>query len=323
MISITVNEKAGLEWNDRLTTSEIGNVYQTKEYAEYIKKNKDWVPTFLEFVDQRGNVIGQLLLYHYSRFNDKGTKGKLFKFVPGIKKILYQWVYGPIIFDLNYKTDIYLLLREYLISKKCRIFGSEHPLQPNCISSSAKPIKTKRWSTFLINLSEEQDSLWKKIDKHSARKNIERSQRRGVRVREMTEKDLPDYYSLLQETKRQVNWNIELEDVYSLWNCLKKTGFTGFIATLNDIPVGGILVSFFNKYVNEWGVGRSELDTKSKLYSQDLLKWEVIKWGINNKFRYYDLTGVNPKSDTIKESGIFRYKKKWGGKFVEFQTWNL
>ena len=33
---------------------------------------------------------------------------------------------------------------------------------------------------------------------------------------------------------------------------------------------------FFNSYVSEWGVGRSALDYDERLYSQDLLKWEII-----------------------------------------------
>ena len=90
---------------------------------------------------------------------------------------------------------------------------------------------------------------------------------------------------------------------------LRPLGFTGFLAWKNGLPVGSIMVSFFNNYVNEWGVARSDLDRDEKLYSQDLIKWKIIEWGNNNKFRYFDLTGANPNPKNSKEEGIFRYKK--------------
>ena len=31
----------------------------------------------------------------------------------------------------------------------------------------------------------------------------------------------------------------------------------------------------------------AEFDYTNKLYSQDLIKWKIIEWGITNKFHYY------------------------------------
>ena len=61
-------------------------------------------------------------------------------------------------------------------------------------------------------------------------------------------------------------------------------------------------------------IARTTIDTEEKLYSQDLMKWKIIEWGIENKQKYFDLTGFNPNPISEKEKGILRYKKKWGGK---------
>ena len=53
-----------------------------------------------------------------------------------------------------------------------------------------------------------------------------------------------------------------------------------------------------------------------KLYSQDLIKWEIIRWSKKNNCKYLDLTGASPNPLNEKESGILRYKKKWGGKQI-------
>ena len=86
----------------------------------------------------------------------------------------------------------------------------------------------------------------------------------------------------------------------------------------NNIPIGAIRVSSFNGYINEYSIIRSERDTKEKLYSQDLLKWKIIEWGLENNFSYYDLSGINLNPNNIKEKGIFRYKQKWGGKLTKY-----
>ena len=79
------------------------------------------------------------------------------------------------------------------------------------------------------------------------------------------------------------------------------------------------MFSFFNKYINEWGVARSHIDTDQKLYSQDLINWKIIEWGIDNNMNWYDLTGFNPNPISKEEEGLLRYKKKWGGK--QYDLW--
>ena len=69
--------------------------------------------------------------------------------------------------------------------------------------------------------------------------------------------------------------------------------------------------------MNEWGVARSSIDYEQKLYSQDLIKWKIIEWGIENKMNWYDLSGINPNPVNSKERGILQYKKKWGGEKVQ------
>ncbi len=90
------------------------------------------------------------------------------------------------------------------------------------------------------------------------------------------------------------------------------------ILQAGNLVIGGLMILYFNKYVNEWGIARTLKDTKEKTYAQDLLKWNVIKWGIENNFNFFDLTGANPNASDDKEKGIFKYKKKWGGELIKY-----
>lgn len=315
MIKIKVEEYSDEKWNERLLSSITGNIYQTKEYSEFIR-HKGWSPKFLKFFDDE-KIVGQILLSTYSRFQKKKGK-KILNSIPLLKKSIYRWVFGPIIFDSMHSKNIYQCLSEFLNSQNCKVYGSEHPLLPNSFQYFNSSYQTEKWGTFLIDLKTSSDLLFKKFDKHSARKNIERSQKRGVIIEEINEKNLFEYYELLKETKNQVNWDVSFDEILFLWKKLKPIGFTGFLAKHNKISVGGILISYFNNYINEWGVGRSKFDFTEKLYSQDLLKWHIINWGIKNNHNFYDLTGANPNPSSEKESGIFRYKKKWAGKYIEY-----
>jgi len=60
------------------------------------------------------------------------------------------------------------------------------------------------------------------------------------------------------------------------------------------------------------------MDTEQKLYAQDLIKWKIIEWGIENKKFYYNFAGFNPNPQSEKEIGILKYKKKWGGKKYDY-----
>lgn len=322
MISIENTNEPDSNWNKRLLDSKLGTIYQTQEYASYTNSVLGWNTKYLKFIDEKGTIVGQLMLSIYFRFDKKGNIGKILKIIP-TKKTIYRWMYGPTVFDIKYDKQIRELLFDFLISKNCIVIGSEHPLSNRILYDLKKSFTINNWGTFLIDLSLGQDELWKNIDKHSARKNVERSKNRGVIVREMQRSNLILYHKMLQETKQNTEYSVSLFAVEELWDKLHPIGFTGFLAYKDNFPIGGILISSFNKYVNEWGVARSEIDSSSKFYAQDYLKWEIIRWGINNGCHYYDLSGVNPHHKDAKESGIFQYKKKWGGKFIEYKTYGV
>jgi len=312
MISCEDSEKPDPDWNKRLLKSNLGTIYHTKQYGSVIEFI-DREPHFVTFSNQKGEIVAQILLSTYSRFEKKGKLKSLLQKNPLSKKQICNWTFGPIIFELDYSSKVSQKFFEFLISKGWKVSGSEHPLSPKNILEIQKPFKFQQWGTFLIDLSKSKDSLWQKMDKHSARKNIERSEKRGVYVKEITRPDLELYQKIREETNP-----VPLTVLHGRWDRLKEIGWTGFLAFQDEIPIGGLQISFFNGYINEWGIARTKRDTESKLYAQDLLKWKIIEWGQSKKLYYFDLTGANPNSKNEKEAGIFRYKKKWGGDLVKY-----
>lgn len=308
MILIETNNKPDANWNERLKESPYGTIFHSTEYA-LSKQIRGNGTLFLKFIDNTGNIVGQQLVLSSSRFHVGRKFNRIFNKIP--KNKILQWHYGPVIFNFEYANEISLQLKQYLLKQKCRVSGFSHPFIHNMFSEFKKPFILKPWSTFLINLNDEKQDIWKKMNKHSVRKNIERSEKRGVFVKEMSKYDYIKYRKL--SIKLGKDSEISESSIGNQWKLLSKIGYTGFLAYKNEEIVGGISISFFNGYLNEFNIVRTKRDYEDKLYSQDLLKWKIIEWAKKKGFRYYDFSGANPNPVNSKEEGILRYKKKWGG----------
>jgi len=316
LITIEANLEPDKNWNDRLLQSKTGTFFQTKEFA-WSKKLFGIEPVFLTFLENNGSIVGQMVGLIYPRYDKKRKFGKLLKSIPGTKKTLWRWDYGPVIFDTEKQLEIEEKLQEFLKAKKCRVWGSSHPFSKNSFSNFHKSFQTSSWATFILDLTEGRDFIWKNMDKHSTRKNIERSKSRNVTVKQMTINDLPIFFELVKKSEKseQITPFSILEEQ---WKILQPVGYTGFIALEGEDPIGTIKVTSFNGYLYEFEVIRTQKDRIKKLYAQDLLKWNIIEWGIENNFMCYDLAGINPNPTTEKDMGIVRYKKKWGGNLVKY-----
>ena len=317
MITLEIEKAPDDNWNNRLLGSDGGNIYQTKEYGIHLKRMGQ-TPLFAKFIDGKGNITGQLLFGSIPRFKNKGNMGKLLNIFPGIAKEIYRWTYGPVIFNNKFNDEIFVAIKKLIKLKQCLIYGKTNPFILNDVKSLEKNFRIKKWKTALINLQEDKDTLYNNIDKHSGRKNIERSIKRCVSVEEITEKNISEYVKLRNDTVTEETNKVTDKEMLDWLQLLRPIGYGGFMARVNEIPIGGIFFSSFNKIIIEGGIARSKKDFELKLYSQDLIKWKIIEWGINNNMRFYDLAGFNPNPSNAKEEGIKRYKEKWGGKIVTY-----
>ncbi len=297
------------DWNDYILKNEIGIIHNTVEYARY-SINEDFKPKFIRLIDSTGNIVLQNILYEYEH-----QSAKLPKIIQKVSRkfdIRYKWHYGP----NSDSSEALEYFFNYLKKEKKKFYGISHPLA----KFENINVKKLQWATFLIDLKKSKEKIFQNMDKKSVRKNIERSIERGVKIEKINANNLHEYLEIFNQNKSDSNREKSTENQSKeFWRILTPIGFSGFLARKDGICLGGIFFSFFNKYMNEWGVARSKLDHEEKLYSQDLIKWKIIEWGIENKMNWYDFSGFNPNPTNSKEKGILQYKKKWGGK--QFDQW--
>ena len=313
---IRVEKEYPSDWNKNLINSPMGNVYNTAEYSYYGRDILNWQPLFLSIINNTGKIVSQVVLFEITR--SIGNKfPNSFKKIFSLTTKSIKWRYGPVIFSQEHDLILNSFLK-HIINLKTKIDGSLHPfLEGNLDNFNLKKIK---WSTYIIDLHNNKNYIMQNFNKKSVRNNIKRSQERGVEVKEINNESIYEYSKLLNEYRLSMKTSTYSErQVLELWRLLSPVGFRGFIASKDGTNIAAITFSTFNGYINEWGIARSEKDTKEKLYAQDLLKWKIIEWGIDNNQKYYDFSGFNPLPRTKKEEGILRYKKKWGGK--QYALW--
>ena len=330
IISITIDNKPDSNWNQRLHKVPTGTIFQTFQYGQYFKKRYGGKPIYLKFYNNHQKLVAQLLAFKL--FKGRGKLIQIFgrdhfySLALVASKVLpkyLRWNFGPVIFENDYKCEIIESLGNFIISNNLKFQGSPHPLNSNYEFPSTFGFAREESATFIIDLRDGYEKILHNMDKRSARKNVKRSQERGVTITEIKSKnDLMLYHKLQlghRKTKNLIQYSFD--DIKKWKELLGPLGTIGFLAWYNNAPVAGIFITTFNGYIQQSGSIRSIIDTNEKLHSQDLLKWHIINWGIEKGCNYYDLAGVNINTPSIKETGIYKHKKKWGGKLITFPTY--
>ncbi len=321
-VEVRASSKAFGGWNEFLSQNPFGTFFQTSFYADYAEKNAGLKPVFLR-AEENGKTAGQLLLLEGSKFHGLLANSPLAEITTKIVRRLFpsfNWVYGPV--AESDEAALALLKKAVEVSKGRIRACSPHPLKGFENAFATAGFKQKKWATFIIDLTQSEGDLWKKID-YSARKLVNRTLEQ-VDVKQVeTEAEFKAYHSVLNENRKRSKAQPYR---YSplLWRIWRDTSSGAvFIAVEKNSGrvLAGLGISFFNGYLNEWGAGTSNYAIANHVYAQDAIKWTIIKWAKEKNFRFFDLSGVNPNPESEKEKGIHRFKAKWGGRLVEYKEY--
>jgi lipid II:glycine glycyltransferase (peptidoglycan interpeptide bridge formation enzyme) len=185
----------------------------------------------------------------------------------------------------------------------------------------AEGFSLRKWGTFIIDLEKPEEELWNAIKKE-ARKNIKRTQNEGCHIELCkNDYDFKGYYQMFKQSRKSLKFTTPPYHVMRRqWHILHPNNFEIFLVKDRAGELlAGMGVVFTKDYMIEVAAGRQREKHSSQLYPNDLLKWEIIKWGHEQKIKYYDLAGINPApSPESKEGNIKRFKEKWGGQYHDW-----
>ncbi|MEA3345117.1 MAG: peptidoglycan bridge formation glycyltransferase FemA/FemB family protein [Chloroflexota bacterium] len=171
-------------------------------------------------------------------------------------------------------------------------------------------------NTMLMDLRPSEEDIL--MDMHSkTRYNIRLSGRKGVRVEEVGEDGLPQFYDLYAETSARNDFLIRPFAYYrDVWQTFLREGLAElFLAYYEGLCLAGlILLRWEERAWYMYGASSNEERQRMPNYA---LQWAAIRWAKAQGCATYDLWGA---PDVFDESdplwGVYRFKRGFGGQVV-------
>ena len=185
-------------------------------------------------------------------------------------------------------------------------------------------LNISKWGTYILNFSDSSyEDVFTKYER-SAKKPIKLARSKGVYVRRLEDSDLKNYVHWLKLNQKETgkNYFVSEKSLKKDLYLLRKSGYINeiFVAYLKNHILGSLGIWGFGNFVSENGVNISTYAKKNKIYVQELIKDEIVKYCFKNDIKYYDLSGFNPnKNASDKEKSIKFFKEKFNGEKLVYE----
>lgn len=328
-------------WDSMVAGAEGGNIYQTSRWASFLKGYLGLRSVFFRVEEESGKTLALLRLTRESSFHRLMIEKPFERLLTSVADRMaatIRWQAGPVFLCENDREKVFEeLLSE--VERFCRetgivlidgaynsIYEGADPSNLADYFSRHRGYEPREQATFLVDLRPDEDSLWQNV-KQSARKAVRRSLEDGLRVERLkSESELGKYHGFVCDCRRSISLSAPtLRNITELWRNLHPAGMLEIFCAYRDNDLlGGLGIWRWGGVLIEWGSVQSEKARQAKLYSSDLLKWEVMRWGHQRGDRLYDLAGVVPQPESAdpKQKGIYQFKAKWGGAFRLYRVYS-
>jgi peptidoglycan pentaglycine glycine transferase (the first glycine) len=193
------------------------------------------------------------------------------------------------------------------------------------IPSSLTAVQPQR--TLVVDIEPPEDEILAHM-KSKTRYNVRLARRKGVRVREATEADLPAFVALMEATAERDAFGIHSPAYYELAYryFVPRRHAILLLAEVSGTPVAAVMA--FALPPRSWyfyGASSSQHREKMPTY---LLQWEAIRWAKDLGCKTYDLWGIPDEEQQRLEAefthrrdglwGVYRFKRGFGGRRLRF-----
>lgn len=294
------------EWQKFVYDHPKGNIFQTPQMFYSYTCAKNYEPIFIACTSGEGEIIGLLV-------------GSVFSEKSGILKKLISRsiVFGgplltPKVNTVEFLTQYDKIVREKAVySRIINLFDNSNEY----IGIESVGYKLNDHLNYNIDLTKGLEKIWNDIH-NTRRRQVKRGFRRGITVEIGKEvKDLRPYYDILKNT--YTNAGLPLQDFSffeNIYNNLTASGNIIFFSAFDkEKLIGHRIILSYKNTLYDWFAG--DLPEARDKYTNDVLVWEVLKWGSENGFKRFDFGGAGEPG---KEYGVRDFKKKFGGDLVAF-----
>lgn len=287
-----------------------GTVFQTPYMADLYNLTEGMTPLTLFCLDETSAITGLWVAVSMESGGAVGSylTSRSVMYGGPLVRAGYEHITGRLINEmilLQSKKVIYLQVRN--------IFDSEN-LATLFLNAG---FKFEEHLNYTFDLTAGQDTLWNNIHP-TRRKQIRRSLKRGVTAtihNSLSEEMISQCYRILSGVYRRIKLPVPEEKFFI--DSFRIFGDHGILkcvtAEFDNHIIGFRFFLIYRGLIYDWYAGSNSAFREK--YVNDLLPWEVIRWGAENGCKTFDFGGAGSPGEKY---GVRDYKQKFGGTIVQF-----
>lgn len=308
MIKIITNpdEIDSIKWSQFVYDHPYGNAFQTPEMYRVYQGTPLYEPILVAAKDNE-KMLGVLL----------AVVQKEYPYPLGFfsaRSIIWG---GPLVQN-NDEKIIGMLLREYdNVARKKAIYSQFRNLWVQDSESKVFEKVGFRYEAhlnILVDLRKSVEELWKEVN-NERRHNIRRAINKNVIVSVMeNEEELRYSYLILKDVYKRARLPLPPYEYFvNLKNYIINEPISCFfIAKNNGEIIGCRVILCYRNIIYDLYAG--SLRKYSNKYPNDIMPWEIFKWGKQHGYTLFDFGGAGKPGVPY---GVRDYKMKFGGTMVE------
>jgi serine/alanine adding enzyme len=158
---------------------------------------------------------------------------------------------------------------------------------------------------MILNLTASPDDLWKGFDA-KLRNQTRKASKSGLSALWSGNEGLADFYEVFAANMRDLGSPVHSGIFFeAILDQFCDTAKLMLVRKDNRVIGGALCLLFRDRMIVPWA---SSLREYFSLCPNNLLYWEMIRWGCENGYRQFDFGRSSP------DSGTYRFKKQWGAK---------
>lgn len=299
------------EWSAFVLRHPHGNIFQSPEIYSVYNQTPKHKPTIL-IAYENGKISGCLLSVATQQYK-------------GILKVLSSRVIvygGPLVDNNNEKVASELLVQHFKIVKNEGVltqFRNSYNMLPLNEVFRKNLYLFESHLNIIVDLSKGIDKLWQEL--HDGRKKkVKNALNSGLSVEvyenNISQEQIHRGYEIIKKVYESAE--LPLASVILLIQAAQTGTLILFELKYREQTIGVRFVLKYKDILYGWYAG--SLSKHYSLFPNDLLIWETIKWGVENKYRLFDYGGAgNPNADY----GVRKFKLQTGGEIVNFGRYEL
>lgn len=285
-----------------------GNIFQTPEMYEVYMKTQNYEPVLVTTTDQNNNLTGLLLAVIQKEGN--GLIGNFSR-----RSIIWG---GPLIQD-NDPEILDTILKKYNQIIKSKAIYSQFR---NIWSfSNLIPVfnnngyKYEEHLDVLNNLKQPEEELWTRFSRDKKKCIMTASSKLVIKDISSDKNLFLESYNLIKSVYNRIRLPLpELSFFTNMFDVFaKNNNLKTFAAYYSETLIGVRIVLCYKDLIYDWYAGADEKFLEYR--PNDILPWEVMKWGVKNNYRTFDFGGAGKPTVPY---GVREYKLKFGGELVNF-----